>query len=76
VEDTGHHFDFARHPGADQAFGIGEILVMEQVMSADANPRRRKPAEVVSGFKARSSGRVRGLTSVRWVMRATRRKSG
>ena len=31
MEGAGDHFDFARHPGGLQAFGVGEVLVMEQV---------------------------------------------
>jgi len=47
VEDAGNDFDVARHPGLPQALGAGEILVVEQVVGANADPCWRQPAEII-----------------------------
>ena len=47
MEGAGDHFDFARHAGVLQSFGVREILIVKQVVGADADPCRRQPAQVV-----------------------------
>jgi len=47
VEGAWNDFDTARHPRVGQPFRVGQIFVVEQVVGADADPRRRQPAEVV-----------------------------
>ena len=49
VEGARNGLDLARHPGGRQAFGVGQVLVVEQVVSADPDPGR---AAARSGHRA------------------------
>ncbi|CFE35793.1 Uncharacterised protein [Mycobacterium tuberculosis] len=44
MEGAFDYFYLAWHPGCCQTFGIGQILVVEQVVGADADPCRRQPS--------------------------------
>ena len=48
MESPGDHLDLAGHPSRGEALGVGEILVVEQIIGADADPRRGQPAQIVA----------------------------
>ena len=47
VVGTGHYVKGAGDAGLLQSPGVGDVLVMEQVVGADADPCGRKAGEVV-----------------------------
>ena len=45
--------DVTRHAGSSQPFGVRHVLVVEEVVAADADPRRRRSGEVVGAGRRR-----------------------
>ena len=79
VVHPGHHVELARHAGGLQAAGVLEVLLVEQVEVADADPRRRQAARgrraapgrrTAAGRRRQGCGRGRPARRRRWTSRS------